>query len=518
MGYWDSLVNLVLPNRKPSAQPPLPEGVPAAVWPAWEQLTPQYPQPQPYNLANEGFRKNEIIYALIRKRMAAISTAPVRVYKEGKVDAEQAKHPLRALMRRPNPYLTEKQFWQYEACYKDIAGFSAWEIEFNNLGEPMALWPMMPHWCSFLRGDRVPLRAIRYQPYGLPPVDIPRENLLFFQDIDPLFPFIKGLSRSAVALRIATSDNKTTDFLTVFMQRGAVAAGVLKTQQSLQDPEADRLAKRWKEKHGGVDKWTEIAVLGSGADFTPTQMNFKDMDFSTIDGRAEGRMCAVFEVPPILLNSATALGAATYHNYQESKTAWYHGSISDEWEYLGSEVGEQLLPYFGDDADMVTRFDVSRVRAMQEDRDAKWKRADMAFQGGTLTRDEAREEMEYDPIDNEPIFNSGAPKLPGDEPDEPAAPIGLPAMPFGQQAPPPAFGQPPAPEANGPAEELKRVERRQFRAFASKRAKEGHPELAGEFKFKYLGDGEQRALLGSVAMLSLSAEIREATAALRETA
>ncbi len=523
MAFWDSLIQMVAP-RKPAQDARLPESVPAAVWPTWEQVTPQYPQPSPYNLALEGYRKNEIIYTLVRKRMAAISSAPVRVYRETMdAEEEQKRHPLRMLMKRPNPYLAPKQFWQYEACYKDIAGFSAWEIEFNNLGEPMALWPMLPHWCSFLRGDRTPFRAIRYQPYGLPPVDIPRENLLFFQDLDPLFPFIRGLSRSAVAMRIAFQDNRMTDFLSMFVVRGAITQGVLSVAQSLRDAEAKRLRDRWRDTHGGVENWTDIAVLGNGAQYQNTQMSFKDMDFSTIDGRAEGRMCGVFEVPPILLNARISMDHATLNNFKESRQSWYEGSISDEWEYLGSELSEQLLPMFGDDVDdYQARFDTSRVKSLQESYDALVTRAVQAYEAGTITRDEARAEMEYDPIDNADVFTSGAPKIPGDE--EPPAPPQTQAPGFGGLAPLP-FGAQPEQQPADAAEELKSLERRQFRTFAARRAKEGKPELAGEFRFKHLGSGEQRALLASVAMLTeqdrigeLIQVVREATAEARRLA
>ena len=43
---------------------------------------------------------------------------------------------------------------------------------------------MRPDWCSFLRGQQKPIRAIRYQPYGLPYLDIAIEVVLLFQYFD----------------------------------------------------------------------------------------------------------------------------------------------------------------------------------------------------------------------------------------------------------------------------------------------------------------------------------------------
>src|SRR5574337_922072 len=40
----------------------------AAYWPPYEVLTPQYPYPSPYTLTDLGYRKNEIVFALINKK------------------------------------------------------------------------------------------------------------------------------------------------------------------------------------------------------------------------------------------------------------------------------------------------------------------------------------------------------------------------------------------------------------------------------------------------------------------
>lgn len=64
MAYLDSLPReAVARDRRVSA----------LYWPAWEMTTPQYPQPNPYTLANEGYRRNELIYACINKWMKAIA-------------------------------------------------------------------------------------------------------------------------------------------------------------------------------------------------------------------------------------------------------------------------------------------------------------------------------------------------------------------------------------------------------------------------------------------------------------
>lgn len=430
MGFWDNItagIATALGRKRPEGGPAF-----AGTWPLWEINSPQYPTPSAYNLATAGYRKNEIVYSCVQKRAAAVSEAPAMIYERvaSRRDMPTAleDHPVRALLERPNEAMSEGEFWQAVEIYLCVAGFSVWEIEFTNGGQPIALWPMRPDWCSFLRGPNQPLRAVRYQPHGLPPQDVPVDRLLVFMEFDPIFPMLKGLSKTAVALRTISADNNATDFLASFFQRGAVISGVLKTQASLSDAEAMRIRARWRDVHGSTANWGDIAVLGAGTEYQAVQMSFKDMDFTSLDGRDEARICSIFNVPPVLLGAKVGLSASTYSNYAEARKAFYEETIHPRWQQLAGEITTQLIPKYGGDSRRVfAAFDTADIKALQEDRTARWGRAVGAAQSGLVTRDEARQEMGLDPIDNAQVFVGGAPDVGGDpEPElepESGAPI-----------------------------------------------------------------------------------------------
>lgn len=405
MAYLNGLTETI--STTPGAAGP---GI-AATFPLYEQVAPQYPYPTPYSLAQQGYRRNEVLYACIAKRAAAVAEAPLRMYQKqkrrGGAQTELEGHPLRELIKQPNEAMGEVEFWQAVQIYLDIAGFSVWEIEFDNLGYPLHLWPMRPDWCSFLRGEHRPLRAVRYQPWGgLPYVEVPVERLLVFMEFDPLYPMLKGLSRTSIALRTVSVDNAATDFVKIFFERGAVINGLLKTQQNLNQAEASRIKQLWREQHGGVAQWGEPAVMGSGVDYQQMQMSFKDMAFDELDGRNEARICQIMETPPILIGARIGLARSTFSNYGEARKAFYEETINPRWRWLQSEITQQLLPHYGDDPNVVEgEFDKSEVIALQENRDAKVKRADQMFKGGWATRDEARAEVGLDAVDGDvPVF------------------------------------------------------------------------------------------------------------------
>jgi len=395
-------------NQIEIANDPNQAGTPVAkLSPLYEVSSPQYPLPNAYDLANLGYRRNSLVFTCTQKWMAAISEPELKVYKgRGKNKTEQKNHPLLELMHQPNEAMGQVEFWMATQCYLDIAGFSVWEKEYNRLGEVIALWPMRPDWCSFKRGDARPLQYVRYQPYGgIPFVDVPIERCLVFMEFDPLYPMLKGLSRTAVAMREIGVDNAATDFMALFWQHGAQVNGILKTKQSLEEAEAMRMKAMWRQQHGGAGNWQDITVMGSDVDYVPTQMNFKDMDLENVDGRTESRICGVMRIDPILVGAKVGLGTKTFNSYAEARKAWYEENVIPSWRWLQSEVTQQLLVTdFGGETGETTEFDISEVKALQEDRDAKWKRAGAAAAGNWVTRDEARQEAGLDPIDHADVF------------------------------------------------------------------------------------------------------------------
>ena len=413
MAYWDDLRkrNSYSPYRKETRY----SEATAAQYPEYEQSTPQYVAPSPYALAQQGYRSNTLIYACIQRRMRAVSAAPLWAY-DGSGPQKKVIQDLAEMgvLKNPNDRMTEKTFWQVTQMYLDISGFSCWEIERNNVGDPIRLWPMRSDWCSFLRGNGRPLRAVRYQPYGLPPQDIPIEDLLLFQYFDPLFPMLKGYSPTMAALQEIYVDNGMTQFLYNFIKEGARFSGLLSTEQDLDDIEAERIKARWKSQHGGTDNWNNIAVLGRGASYQNTSMNFNDMAFPELDGRTEARICMVFEISPILLGAKVGLSSSTYSNYVQARKAWYEEWVTPQWEFLAESFSSQMFRTYGSNGtyeiapNRDCAFMTKRVAALQENRDLSFRRAVAAARANLLTRDQALEEIGMDPIDNKPVYIGAA--------------------------------------------------------------------------------------------------------------
>lgn len=456
----------------------------ASFYPNYEVQSPQYNVPNAFSLAQMGYRTNEVIYSCIAKRAKTVAQAPLVEYFDNMDDDDEPEEvkrsQVRKLLKNANEGIGEKMFMQIHEIYKAIAGFCAWEIERNNLGEPVRLWVMRPDWCSFLRGQQKPLRAIRYQPFGLPPQDIPIENILFDGYFDPLYPQIRFYSPTMNALHQIGVDNSMTDFLTDFVRHGAKFSGLLSVAQTIDENTALDYKRRFRDAHGGTQNWSDPLVLGLGAKYESMQMNFRDMAFPELDARTETRICMSFEISPILVAAKVGLERATLNNYKEAKDAWYDEWVIPEWEITADVLGKKLLSEFHNDSDnYYCAFDTKKVRSLQEDRSEKWKRADLGFKGGWAKRNEAREEAGLDPLDDDEEggdeFYTPAPSPIGAQPEDDNK------EPVEQNEDVPTFV-----ERNQAEKDAEEAEVKDFRTFAKRRIKEGKIGDIPLFEFKHV--------------------------------
>jgi len=404
MAYTDNWQTAVPQLIQGNAE--LPPSV-ANLWPAFEVMSPQYPLPSVFQLLTKGYRADALVFACMDVRAGAISEPPLKIYKGKKKDKTEVEdHPARKLIEHPNSEMGEPEFWKGVQIYMDAAGFSPWEVELSNGGDPIALWPMNPTYCSFMRGPCQPIRAIRYLVPGLPPVDIPRERLVIFQEFDPLYPWVRSLSRTAVALKEIGVRLSITDFLKQFFDHGTAVNGVLTTTQSLTDAEATRNRNRWAANHGGSQNWGMPAVLGNGLTYANIQTSFKDMAFPEIDGRVEASICMVYRVSPLVVAAKIGLSSSTYSNYQQAQSALTEEVRKPSWRYYSSEMTQQLLPFYGSSAaGLYTAHDTSDVSAIQEDEQSVAKMVTDLAARNLIYRDEARKRLSLEPVDKgEKIF------------------------------------------------------------------------------------------------------------------
>lgn len=446
-------------------------------------------------MAQLGYRTNEVAYACIDLWMKTISEAVIKVY-DKKTGEEIVGHEFTEFMEQPCPDISQADFWSAIEMYLKIAGYLSWEKDFSNVGDVLNVWPMLPQYCSFMRGQGRLLATVRYQPYtGLPYLDIDRSKCVVFSYVDPLYFALKPFSPTMVLADIIGVDNDMTKLVGNFLKNGAFVSGLLKTEQLIDENDAAFARERWQEAHGGAANAGNVAVLGKDLEFQSTGNTFRDMVFDQVDARSEARICMTYGVKPILISAKVGMDRSTYSNYEQARKAWYEENVINEWKFLEVRVTRDLLRHFDPDPNHVARFDLSNIKALQEDRNASWKRSDEAYKARVITRDEARKEKGLDPMKDEALgmelYSTAMEQYSLTEEnnlDEPNAEQPKGATTLDEKV-----------KVTGPdrvkVTSDQKEEEKAFRRFAAKRIEENKSYMISSFEFKYVSAERQRQLL-----------------------
>lgn len=430
------------------------------IWPSWRMGTPQWQIVNYQSYAQEGFNENAIIYESIMYKAKAITAAPLRAY-EGTTDKPEllpADHPLQNLVMRPNPYMSFVEFQGLAEVYFNLAGncyiYVEPDEEEPDSKVPKALWLLRPDRTYIVPHPDFRRKSLKGHPaydvidlgqgYGdvkrkelkLSDILVTGEKKLKARDggekilgfyyvpegralndgipfmpeqiihvklpnpLDPLDGLGYGLSPVSPMARSADVDNQITKYLKLFFDKGAIPPGILTYDMPLTDAQVARARERFMEIYGGVDNWTDVAVMDYGGKYQRLSLNFDEMGFEEIDSRNETRMTGPFGVPPILVGTRIGLNRSTYSNYAQARQAFWEDTMVPELRWF--EVDYQY--YLQGDAGEFVQFDLTKVPALMPTANERAQRAMEGWEKSLLSRNETRAAVGFDPTEGPDVY------------------------------------------------------------------------------------------------------------------
>lgn len=340
---------------------------------------------------------NSAVFACLRALSDAYIEAPLRVYRRlgpGQED-EQPEHPLAHLLARPNPAMSLRtlRWWvQYARHIDGNAYVRKLRAGDKRRGNPVELWPISPTRIELRSDNNLFISAYRYHYAPGKWEDIPPENMLHFRlgldDRDHR----RGLSPLKRLVAHLTTDAHAQAWANSLLSNGAVPAGVLQTDQELTAEQADFVKARWQALHGNGNQG-DVAVMGNGLKYTQVGFNPEQMVFRELHRLPEERITAVLRVPAIVAGLGAGLDQATYSNARQLRELFTEQTLVPLWELDEDTWQQQLLADFTNDPRFVVRHDLTDVRALQEDEDAKYQRLSRGVGGPFITVDEARADV-----------------------------------------------------------------------------------------------------------------------------
>lgn len=356
-------------------------------------------------LVREGYQKNIVVAACITALARTFPEPPLLVYADDDPESPPlTDHPLRRLIRRPNPLMSEDMFAQYVIAYMALGGTAYGVAPLSAAGLPVELWPYHAGQVRPVPGGDAWITGYEMLRQGgvWEPID-PTKYLVIpwhWPLPDPEQPWQAQPPLRAAARHVDTTTELDTYIYSV-LKNDAVVRGVLQMppDSALSDPEFNRMRRQWDERYGGENRG-KIAILEGGATYQRIALDIQELAADALRGVSEQAIAAAFGVP---LSVAGIGDDPTYSNSEEAYRRFTRSTLAPLWRLVAGGYEHVLGSAFGG---VVCRHDLDQVVALQEDQQAKWTRITGAFAAGLLSFEEARAQLNYRNITPTDLFVS----------------------------------------------------------------------------------------------------------------
>lgn len=348
----------------------------------------------------EAFRRNPVVAACIREIQTSISEAPIRVYRpnENGEDALISDHPLSELFQVPNDRDSYVTFIERSVQHFILGGNSFWRKRRNGAGVTVSLLPIRPDRIvgADVNDDGFPVSFEYRKGKNLDKTEsIPFDDIVHIPDADPLNE-VFGMPRVMAATLDIATDNEASNYVNeVLGNYGSPGTIVTIDGERAKRQMLERAEELWQEKFGPGRGRGKVAFIPGGQQVQQIGFNLRDLEFEKLRQVTRESICAAIGVDPMVVNISTASrgGTLSGSEHQEARRKLWTQTLIPMLRRWEAAINAFLSSEFGD---VIARFDLSDVAALQKDRTSQVERARKMVQSGASI-EEARAEMDLDP-------------------------------------------------------------------------------------------------------------------------
>lgn len=339
-------------------------------------------------LTSEGYKANAAVHICVTTlALACQQPRPVVQQQDGEPDA---RHPLQALLNRPNPDMSWNELAILCTVYKAIGGSVFLKKVQSRAGRTVELWPYhigqvrpVPGRYDWVAGYE------HYDEGQWRPVEKEAIIHLKWPSVDPAQPWLPVAPLIAVA-REVDSDTEATRYQYALLANDATARVAIRVPEGnrpMLQAEREAMIAAWYARHGGAARGG-VTLLERGASIERLSLNMEELAFDALRKVPEARISSAFRIPPEYSGLTVGQEHSTYNNKSEARAGFYEDTVVPMLDLDAGELTQQLAGEYGDQVRVA--FDYSKVVALQDNEDARWTRVIAGWDKGLVGQREAR--------------------------------------------------------------------------------------------------------------------------------
>ena len=357
------------------------------------------------DLATDGYSENAIVYRCINEISNNASRVKINLFRG---DQELDNHPLLDLLYNPSPTMSQVEWFQAVYSYLLISGNNYMLSVGGDNTPPTELYNLRPDRMKIRSGTRAMPVAYDYmlkgqivesyivdQATGGSKV----KHIKLFNPLDDYY----GMSPMQASSVDIDQHNLANKHNVNLLQNGARPSGAVifnpKDETGghvqLSDVQRNQLMNDVNQRFSGTNNAGKPMLLEGDFEWKEMGLSPKDMDFIQLKNMSAKDIALVYGVPSQLIGIPDS---QTYSNFAEAKLALYNETIIPLLDRIQGDLNEWLVPMFNEQG-LELRYDIDSIPAMAEQRKRVFESVSAGVKDGILTRNEAREQLGYEPIE-----------------------------------------------------------------------------------------------------------------------
>jgi HK97 family phage portal protein len=357
------------------------------------------------DLATDGYSENAIVYRCVNEIANNASRVKILLFRG---DQEVDNHPILDLLYNPSPTMSQVEWFQALYSYLLISGNNYILSVGGDKSPPTELYNLRPDRIKIRAGTRAMPVAYDYmlkgqvvesylvdQATGSSKV----KHIKLFNPLDDYY----GMSPMGASSVDIDQHNLANKHNVNLLQNGARPSGAVifnpKDETGghvqLSDVQRNQLMNDVNQRFSGTGNAGKPMLLEGDFDWKEMGLSPKDMDFIQLKNMSAKDIALVYGVPSQLIGIPDS---QTYSNFAEAKLALYNETIIPLLDRIQGDLNEWLVPMFNEQG-LELRYDIDSIPAMAEQRKRVFESVSAGVKEGILTRNEAREQLGYEPME-----------------------------------------------------------------------------------------------------------------------
>ena len=334
------------------------------------------------------------VYACISLIQGAIASLPLKFYK-GPPDKQnpikRAPGNISEMWATANGQDTGYDMIEQLIGSLEINGNAYLFVDYMGTSKPQELWPLPGNRVYPIPGPRRTIIGYDYDIGDGTYVRIPYQQMVQFKHYNP-DNSILGMSPLSVAAMAFQTERDSARWLRQFYSKGAIVAGHYSAEQTLSDPDIERIKLELKRRNSGPENAWSPVILPRGLKFERQGLTHQEMQFLQTSQLTTADIMKIFRIPPVLLGVKSGGGLSDAGASADLVLFWQN-CIMPRTAKMEAVLNENLLStgIFG--TSVSCKFDFSNVLALQEVFLNQAEAYQRATGGPILTRAEARERL-----------------------------------------------------------------------------------------------------------------------------